>query len=85
MVRRETEVNPMDGFDVDADFELLMRHWHVTTDFAAAAWADYLALRESLPPSSPHVIQAHARWRVAERERRELLRAIERLEETEAA
>lgn len=75
----------MDGFDLDTDFEILMRHWHVTADFATAAWADYLALRDALPPSSSRVIQAHARWRAAERERRELQRAIERLESSEVA
>lgn len=75
----------MHAFDLDTDFELLMRHWHVTVDFAAAAYADYLAFRAVLPPSSNRVIQAQARWRAAERERRELLRAIESLETSEVA
>lgn len=67
----------MDVIDVDTDLEQLMRRWHHTTEFATAAWAEYQGLRDSLPATHTRVVMAHARWRAAERERRELLRAIE--------
>jgi hypothetical protein len=75
----------MDAIDVDTDLEQLMRRWHHTTEFATAAWAEYQGLREALPASDHRVTLAHSRWRAAERERRELMWAIERLEEAEAA
>lgn len=74
----------MQACDVDSDLELLMRHWHVTADFATAARADYEALRATLPASDTRVSNAHARWRSAERERRELIREIEATEEAAA-
>jgi hypothetical protein len=75
----------MQAMDVDTDLEQLMRRWHHTTEFATAAWAEYQALRDALPSSDSRVGHAHARWRAAERARRELMAEIERLEETEAA
>lgn len=75
----------MHANDVDADLEQLMRRWHHTTEFATAAWAEYQALRDRLPASHRRVTVAHASWRAAERERRELTVAIERLESAEAA
>jgi hypothetical protein len=71
----------MQVIDADADFELLMRHWHVTTDYATALRAEYEALRQDLPGSHPRLEDARRRWRSAEAERRQLLRAIERVEE----
>jgi hypothetical protein len=79
------EKQGMDAIDVDADLEQLMRRWHHTTEFATAAWAEYQALRDALPASDRRLTLAHGRWRAAEHERRELLRAIERAEATEAA
>jgi hypothetical protein len=73
----------MQAFDLDTDFELLMRHWHVTTDFASAARAEYQELAATLPAWSGQVRQAQERWRAAERERRYLQRAIAELEATE--
>jgi hypothetical protein len=75
----------MQAMDVDTDLEQLMRRWHHTTEFATAAWAEYQALRDALPASDNRVGHAHARWRAAERARRELMGEIERLEATEAA
>lgn len=75
----------MNTVDVDADLELLMRHWHVTTEWATGAWAEYEALRSSLPASHRRVTEAHARWRAAEHERRELMQEIEAAEESQAA
>ena len=75
----------MDRMDLDTDLERLMRRWHHTTEYATAAWAEYQGLRDALPASHQRVTLAHSRWRVAERERRELVMAIERLEEAEAA
>lgn len=71
--------------DADADLEQLMRRWHHTTEYATAAWAEYQSLRDALPPSDRRVTMAHGAWRAAERERRELLNAIEAAEEAEAA
>jgi hypothetical protein len=75
----------MEAMDLDTDLERLMRRWHHTTEYATAAWAEYQALRDALPPRHHRVTLAHTQWRVAERERRELLKAIEKLEEAEAA
>jgi hypothetical protein len=75
----------MNDIDVDGNLERLMRRWHYTTEFTTAAWAEYQALRETLPPGDHRVAAAQARWRAAERERQNLTRAIERLEETQAA
>jgi hypothetical protein len=75
----------MDAMDLDVDLERLMRRWHHTTEYATAAWAEYQALRDALPASHRRVTLAHAAWRAAERERRELMKSIERLEEAEAA
>ena len=75
----------MNPIDVDTDLEQLMRRWHHTTEFATAAWAEYQGLRDALSASDHRVTLAHSRWRAAERERRELMRSIERLEEAEAA
>lgn len=75
----------METIDMDASLERLMRRWHHTTEYTTAAWAEYQALREGLPASHHRVITAHAQWRAAEHERREFTRAIEQLEEAEAA
>lgn len=75
----------MAAYDPDTDLEALMRRWHHTTEFATAAWADYQSLRDALPASDARVALAHSQWRAAERERRALMRDIERLEEVEAA
>lgn len=75
----------MDDIDIDGNLERLMRRWHYTTEYATAAWAEYQALREALPPSDRRIAMAHAQWRAAEQERRHLMQAIEKLEETEAA
>ena len=83
MVYASAEVIQMQAFDLDTDFEILMRHWHVTTDFAAAARADYQQLAATLPHWSEPVRRAQERWRAAERERRYLQRAIAELEATE--
>ena len=71
--------------DADADLEQLMRRWHHTTEFATATWAEYQSLRDALPASSRRVQLAHASWRAAEKERRELMKAIEAAEAAEAA
>jgi hypothetical protein len=70
----------MDAMNVDESLEQLMRRWHYTVEYATAAWAEYQALREALPASDRRVAMVHASWRAAEKERRTLLRAIERLE-----
>ena len=57
----------------------------MTTEFAAAAWADYTGLRECLPARDELLAAAHERWRAAERERRSLMMAIEQLEAADAA
>lgn len=75
----------MDAMDLDVDLERLMRRWHHTTEYATAAWAEYQALRDGLPASHRRVTTAHAAWRAAERERGDLMQAIEGLEEAEAA
>lgn len=75
----------MNSVDADADLEQLMRRWHHTTEYATAAWAEYQSLRDALAPSDRRVQLAHAAWRGAEKERRELMREIERVEEAEAA
>ena len=75
----------MMAVDTDADLERLMRRWHHTTEYATASWAEYQALRDALPASSRRVQLAHATWRAAEQERRELMKAIEVAEATEAA
>jgi hypothetical protein len=75
----------MEAMDLDTDLERLMRRWHHTTEYATAAWAEYQALRDALPSRHHRVTLAHTQWRAAERERRELLKAIEKLEEAEAA
>lgn len=76
---------PMFALDADTDLEQLMRRWHHTTEYATAAWAEYQSLRDALPASDRRTLLAHAAWRAAERERRELMRAIEAAEEAEAA
>jgi len=75
----------MDAMDMDADLERLMRRWHHTTEYATAAWAEYQALREALPARHNRVTLAYTNWRTAERQRRELLKAIEQLEQDEVA
>ena len=75
----------MQAMDLDTDLERLMRRWHHTTEYATAAWAEYQALRDALPASHRRVTLAHGQWRAAERERRELMNEIERLEGAEAA
>ncbi len=74
----------MEAMDLDTDLERLMRRWHHTTEFSTAAWAEYQVLRDALPARHHRVTVAHTAWRAAERERRELMQAIERLEEAEA-
>lgn len=69
--------------DADTDLEHLMRRWHHTTEFANAAWTEYLTLRDELPPADDQVAEAHARWHTAERERRSLMAAIEEAERAE--
>ena len=75
----------MNAYDPDTDLETLMRRRHHTTEFATAAWAEYQALRDALRATDPRLALAHSRWRAAERERRDLMSEIERLEEVEAA
>lgn len=75
----------MDPIDVDADLERLMRRWHHTTEYATAAWAEYQVLRDALPARHNRVTAAYTQWRTAEHERRELLKAIEQLEQADAA
>lgn len=71
--------------DPDTGLEQLMRRWHHLTEFVTAAWAEYQALRDGLTASDPRITLARSRWLVAERERRLLMKEIERLEEQEAA
>jgi hypothetical protein len=73
----------MEAIDLDTDLERLMRRWHHTTEYATAAWAEYQALRDALPARDNRVTAAHANWRAAEHERRELLKTIEELESAE--
>jgi hypothetical protein len=75
----------MDVIDADTDLEQLMRRWHHTTEYSTAAWAEYQSLRDALPPSDHRVTAAHGRWRAAEKQRRELMAAIEEIEEAQAA
>ncbi len=75
----------MQTVDPDTDLEALMRRWHHTTEFAAAAWTEYTTLRESEFVSGHRLAAAFGRWGSAERERLALMRAIEQLEEAEAA
>lgn len=75
----------MQAYDLDADLEALMRRWHHTTEFATAAWAEYQALRDALPPADARVTLARSRWRAAERAGRALMATIEQLEAAEAA
>jgi hypothetical protein len=75
----------MDVIDPDTDLEQLMRRWHHLTEFTTAAWAEYQSLRDALPASSPRITLARSRWLAAERERRALMQAIDRLEEQQAA
>ena len=75
----------MDAFDADTDLERLMRRWHHTTEFAMAAWAEYQALSDALPASDRRVVFARSSWLAAERERRDLMASIERVEAAEAA
>lgn len=74
----------MDALDIDDNLERLMRRWHYTTEFTMAAWAEYQALRDTLAAADRRVMAAHARWRAAERERQNLLHAIERLEDRQS-
>jgi len=74
----------MESIDLDADLEQLMRRWHHLTEFSTAAWAEYQALRDALPASDRRITLARGRWLTAERERRGLMKEIERLEEQAA-
>lgn len=75
----------MRSVDIDADLEHLVRCWHSTNELCTAAWAEFLALGDALPPGSPRVTLAGALWRAAEAERSRLMMEIERLEAAEAA
>lgn len=75
----------MDVIDPDTDLEQLMRRWHHLTEFATAAWAEYQSLRDALPGSDRRITLARSRWLVAERERRSLMKQIERLEDAQIA
>jgi hypothetical protein len=67
--------------DGNTDIEQLIRRWHHTIEFATAAWAEYLALRDDLPASDARVSDAYARWQAADGERRALREAIRRAEQ----
>ncbi len=71
----------MESIDLDTDLEQLMRRWHRLTEFTTAAWAEYQGLRDALPGSDRRITRARSRWLAAERERRAVMRLIERLEE----
>ncbi|MBM4195758.1 MAG: hypothetical protein FJ197_01485 [Gammaproteobacteria bacterium] len=75
----------MRSCDPDTDLEALMRRWHAATEFASAALMDYVAERDALGEPTAGLARARARWRAAEREKRALMRAIERLVAAEAA
>lgn len=74
----------MPMIDPDTDLEQLMHRWHHLTEFATAAWSEYQALRDGLTAPDPRITLARSRWLATERERRLLMKEIERLEEREA-
>lgn len=75
----------MHVIDADTDLEQLMRRWHHITEYSTAAWTEFQSLCDALPASDARVAAAQDRWRSAERQRMELLAAIEEIEEASTA
>jgi hypothetical protein len=69
--------------DPDAYIENLLRHWHVTSQFEAAARAQYEALRAQVPLDDGRLYVAYSRWLAADQRKRALTRDIEAAEESD--